>query len=116
MYELLHEVLLLCYNLIIFRCTMLCRELCTLFSFVEMESVLDKVSMVSLDKDSTETSRMVELIYFKVENAKCYDPNEELKLNKVISAVGVEKFHDKIRTLASFYVDEKGRDRVSALN
>ena len=80
---------------------------------MEIESAFDKVSVVPLDKQDTETSVMEELIEFDVKTARCYDPNEEIKLNKVIDAVGVDKFHDKIRSLARFYVESKGRVRVN---
>ena len=86
-----------------------------MFSFVEIEAAFDKVTVLPLDEGS-DTSIMEELQSFKVENARCYDPNEQNKLNKVISAVGVDKFHAKIRTLASFYVDSVrsgSRARVS---
>lgn len=115
---LMHIVCLVCA--IIFRC----RELCTLFSFVEIEAAFEKVVVLPLEAggdiesggggggvvDGGSTTVMQELVSFHIHGAHCYDPNEERKLNTVISAVGVDKFHDKIRTLARFYV-EGGRDR-----
>jgi hypothetical protein len=98
------------------------RELCTLFSFIDIEAAFDKVVVLPLDPSSgsdkdestvattSNTTVMQELVSFHVHQARCYDPNEQLKLNTVIAAVGVDKFHDKIRKLASFYVGE-GRDR-----
>lgn len=106
-----------------------CRELCTLFSFVEIEAAFEKVVVLPLDaagagiesgdiesggggaKEGGSTTVMQELVSFHVQQAHCYDPNEELKLNTVITAVGVDKFHDKIRALARFYVEEGARDR-----
>jgi hypothetical protein len=91
-----------------------------LFSFVEIEAAFEKVVVLPLDSggesgsglaEGGSTTVMQELVSFHVHLAHCYDPNEELKLNTVITAVGVDKFHDKIRTLAKFYV-EGGRDRA----
>ena len=33
-------------------------------------------------------------------DAHCYDPNEEAKLRKIIDAVGLERFNNKIRSWA----------------
>ena len=37
---------------------------------------------------------------FKLEDAHCYDPNEEIKLRSVMADVGEEKFVARIRALA----------------
>mmetsp|Transcript_12874 Transcript_12874/g.22683 ORF Transcript_12874/g.22683 Transcript_12874/m.22683 type:complete len:143 (-) Transcript_12874:131-559(-) len=37
---------------------------------------------------------------FDVADAHCYDPNEEAKLRRVITAVGEDQFNDRVRALA----------------
>lgn len=37
---------------------------------------------------------------FTVDDAHCYDPNEEFRLRKVIDAVGKDRFRDNVRKLA----------------
>ena len=41
-----------------------------------------------------------QLKQFQLSNASCYDPNEEYKLRKVIEALGTDKFHEQIHSLA----------------
>ena len=49
------------------------------------------------EQNSTILSKLKE---FDVANAHCYDPNEELKLMRVIGAVGFRKFNEQIRAMA----------------
>ena len=59
-------------------------------------SVNDKVVVIPLSEEDDTCSRMTN---FDIRNARCYDPNEEKKLLKVISAVGISRFNKKVRDL-----------------
>ena len=43
---------------------------------------------------------MEKLLSFDVNDAHCYDPNEEAKLRHIISAKGKENFDQRVRELA----------------
>jgi hypothetical protein len=72
-------------------------ELITLFSFLREKDALQKIDLHLLPDGSDALSK---LEMFEVKNAKCYDPNEEDRLMKVIRAVGVDRFEKNIRSLA----------------
>ena len=46
------------------------------------------------------SSKLSELESFRVDQARCYDPNEEARLLVVIKAVGEREFHRKVHELA----------------
>jgi hypothetical protein len=56
---------------------------------------------------------MHELSTFNVENAHCFDPNEEGKLLKVIEAVGLAQFHERIHNLARLCSEKIGGNESS---
>ena len=73
-------------------------ELCTLLSFMRQEHALQRVTLCPLDGFGSDV--LADLEKFNLSDAKCYDPNEETRLRKVISAVGEERFNVRIRALA----------------
>jgi len=74
-------------------------ELCTLFSFMDEDRALERLRFICYAKDGN-NSVLQRLMEFKASQARCYDPNEEAKLFKIIRAVGEERFNDIIRRLA----------------
>jgi hypothetical protein len=83
-------------------------ELCTLFSFRDADKVAEGVEILLLDSDGDDINKIgnpcpswSQLLAFDVDEAHCYDPNEESKLRMVIEAVGSERFNRNVRDLAS---------------
>ena len=78
-------------------------ELCTLFSFMSMEVALDKVVLLPIDStafgERHEIGSLEKLKTFDVADARCYDPNEEEVLRRIIGTVGDGHFNDRIREL-----------------
>ena len=78
-------------------------ELCTLFSFLSMEAALARIVLLPIDStafgEPQETSSLEKLQRFDVAEARCYDPNEEKVLRKIIGAVGKDHFNMRIREL-----------------
>jgi hypothetical protein len=78
-------------------------ELFTLSCFVGSESVGLRVQLAPIALESSSVSILDELKEFNVDNAFCYDPNEERKLRTVISANGKEQFNQRIRDLGQSF-------------
>jgi len=74
-------------------------ELCTLFSFMRQDLAMERVVLVPMN--SADCDVMKKLANFTIANAHCYDPNEENRLRKVISAVGEARFVKQVRELAT---------------
>ena len=51
------------------------------------------------------------LLHFKVGDAHCYDPNEELRLRQIIAAVGEQRFNERIRNAAAQVASRRGPQR-----
>ena len=65
------------------------------------EQALNRTDLVALTQESDALEESTNaLTKFDVANAHCYDPNEEAKLRRVITAVGTEQFNQRVRTLA----------------
>lgn len=64
--------------------------------------------------DGTEANSISKLSSFNINNAHCFDPNEESKLRRVINAVGKEEFHEKIHQFAKEYELEMIKSTVSS--
>lgn len=101
-------------------------ELFTLFSFQGYEAAQARVELIPLinaesDKTITKGSRKLalskvaedkvlhDLQRFDVSLAHTYDPNEELTLRAVITAVGVAKFNKSIRDMADAIIQTHDR-------
>lgn len=78
-------------------------ELLTLFAFTDTSHAIERVKLVPIDEtdDGQYFDALAELERFDVLNAHCYDPNEEKRLREVIAAVGVDRFNERIRHLAT---------------
>jgi hypothetical protein len=77
-------------------------ELCTLLSFRTAESIGAGVEILFLENDIS-SSIWSQLLAFDVDDSHCFDPNEELKLKRVIETVGKDRFNRNVRQLASIY-------------
>ena len=60
----------------------------------------DKVQLEPISKESKDTL-LKTLKSFNVDDARCFDPNEQRKLLHVINGVGMKEFNAKIQRLAS---------------
>ena len=54
---------------------------------------------IQTDGDTVDVLQQLER--FDVGDARCYDPNEEARIRRVIDAVGVDSFNTRIRNLAT---------------
>lgn len=75
-------------------------ELCVLLSFMSMEMALKQIVVVALSQ-----SALMELTGFDCSKARCYNPNEEFRLRRVIEAIGKHRFEIKIRALGQLLLD-----------
>ena len=76
-------------------------ELFIMFAFSEDEAAAERIELVPIEADGvTRESILESMSNFKLEDAHCYDPNEEIKLRSVMADVGEEKFVARIRGLA----------------
>ncbi|CAE7227700.1 unnamed protein product [Symbiodinium natans] len=75
-------------------------ELCVLLSFMSMQMALKQIVVVPLVE-----SALVALTAFDSSKARCYDPNEEHRLRRVIEAIGQQRFEIKIRALGQLLLD-----------
>merc|ERR1712232_720383 len=85
-------------------------ELFTLLAFMPMEDALEHLHLVPLlshTQSADETDAVAQqLLRFDVQDAHCYDPNEEARLRQVIAALGNEAFNQRIRTLGRAFMEE----------
>merc|ERR1711937_97824 len=85
-------------------------ELYTVFSFSCPEEALRRVVFAPFGNCECESNSSLEhLKNFKVDDAHCYDPNEEAKIRMVIKAKGADHFESIIRRLAMQLADEQKR-------
>jgi len=81
-------------------------ELCVLLSFMSMEMALKQMVVLALSE-----SALQQLTVFDCSTARCYNPNEEFRLRRVIEAIGKQRFEIKIRALGQLLLDrEMSRD------
>ena len=72
-----------------------------MFAFSKDEAAAERIELVPMEADGvTRESILESMSNFKLEDAHCYDPNEEIKLRSVMADVGEEKFVARIRALA----------------
>ena len=76
-------------------------ELFTLFSFSDDdEMALNRVEILPIEEGGvTRDGVIASLVSFRLEDAHCYDPNEEARIRDVMAAVGEERFVNRIRSL-----------------
>ena len=76
-------------------------ELFMMFAFADEENAVSRIELVPIEADGvTRESILDNMAEFKLDDAHCYDPNEEIKLRAVMKEVGEEKFVGRIRALA----------------
>jgi len=73
-------------------------ELFILFAFARPEQAAERALVVPLSPDSDAHDRLESFDSLK---AHCFDPNEELRLRRVITAVSADNFNNRIRTWAA---------------
>jgi hypothetical protein len=83
-------------------------EMVTLFTFLNANDIIYRLEFANVMKGVSNGEEVVllKLLNFNIENAHCYDPNEEKKLLNVIKAVGFIKFHDKIHEVARLCLEK----------
>eukprot|EP01041_Mallomonas_annulata_P001882 gene1882-3650_t len=67
-------------------------ELFTLFCFCNKELAMDRLEVLLIGDEASIQERLNDLENFNINKAHCFDPNEELKLRRVIHDVGIERF------------------------
>jgi len=77
-------------------------ELCVLLSFMSLEMALKQLVVMPLSQAS-----LGELAKFDSSVARCYNPNEELRLRRVITAIGQVRFESKIRAVGQLILDRE---------
>ena len=76
-------------------------ELFIMFVLSEDEAAAERVELVPIEADGvTRESILESMSSFELEDAHCYDPNEEIKLRSVMAAVGEAQFVARMRSLA----------------
>jgi len=71
-----------------------------------MEMALKQMVVLALSE-----SALQQLTVFDCSTARCYNPNEEFRLRRVIEAIGKQRFEIKIRALGQLLLDrEMSRD------
>jgi hypothetical protein len=80
-------------------------ELFVLFAFCgrDDQDALDKLELAPVedpDEGVTLETILESLANFKLSSARCFDPNEEARLRRVLSAFGERRFEARIRALA----------------
>ena len=78
---------------------------------MRQEQALGRVVLLPLNEDP-DCDVSYSLLKFDVNDARCYDPNEEMGLRKVIAGVGLERFNNRIHALAvAFQERQSSRNR-----
>lgn len=72
-------------------------ELFTLVAFASLQQALKRMILVPLEADDSSFSHR--LLHFNVDDARCYDPNEETQLRRVIDGIGSTAFNGRIHAL-----------------
>jgi hypothetical protein len=81
-------------------------ELFSLFTFCYKELALERIVVLSLEEGSggggsgASFDLATEMRNFNIDNAHCFDPNEEYKLRQIIHDIGVDRLKTSLQTLA----------------
>lgn len=75
-------------------------ELFTLMAFASMDQALERLHVVPLNAPGSVDS-IRQLTDFCVDEAHCYDPNEERRLKHVIEGLGKGRFNQRVRELGA---------------
>lgn len=76
-------------------------ELFAIMAFSRLEQAIEKIlPIVHPDAEPNAEEEAYEILcQFQAKNARCFDPNDEKRLRKVIAAVGEERFNWRIQKL-----------------
>jgi len=77
-------------------------ELCVLLSFTSLQEALNSIRVKHFHPDS-----LKQLAHFTCRVSRCFDPNEELRLRRVITAIGQEHFEEKIQNLGQLMLERE---------
>lgn len=84
-------------------------ELFTLFSFCSKEVAVDRLELVALG-DKTEEANIKDAIKnlknFNIDNAQCFDPNEEQKLRIIMKQIGTDRLKNGLDGTAKMLKDK----------
>jgi hypothetical protein len=84
-------------------------ELFALMSFCNKELAVDRVEVIVLD-DEIDAADV--LRGFDLDDAHCFDPNEELKLRQIFAEIGVDRLKECLGLLADL-IDNKKQSCMS---
>ena len=79
-------------------------ELITLFTFCNKELAIKRIDFIFLDSDGTKEDclRIIKKIAsFNINNAHCYDPNEEFKLRLILQNIGLERLQTILKDISN---------------
>ncbi|CAE7681032.1 unnamed protein product [Symbiodinium pilosum] len=77
-------------------------ELCVLLSFMSLQTALTRLVVLPFS-----LTALQKLARFDLSISRCYDPNEELRLRRVIAAIGRLSFENKIQALGQLILDRE---------
>ena len=76
---------------------------------------MDRLELVALG-DETEEENMIKAISnlksFDINNAQCFDPNEELKLRIIMKNIGIKRLQDGLNDIAKMLQDNMDRKKM----
>lgn len=81
-------------------------ELYTLFSFGREDCALERIVFEPFGPDQG-AEAIQRLRNYRIEDSRCFDPNEEQKIKSIIWAIGAKEFNDKMCRLAASVADTK---------
>lgn len=93
-------------------------ELYTLFSFCREEQALERIEVIFLnDPAADQIGDKDEILSdFNLDNAHCFDPNEEQKLRLLICGIGADRFTQNIRNLSKKFNNNFHRSNSSSFS
>lgn len=89
-------------------------ELFSLFTFCYKELAIERIVVLSLEDGSgggASFNLATEMRNFDIDNAHCFDPNEEYKLRQIIHDIGVDRLKTSLETLADSLSTSRAQGR-----
>lgn len=107
-------------------------ELFTIMAFFRLENAMEKIVPLVLDHltpsqgeergdngtvtvEKGESDPLADMCCFEAANARCFDPNDQLRLQKVIRAVGEQHFNMRIQQLGTLCREQRVEFRKARL-
>ena len=75
-------------------------ELQSVFTFCVKELALERIEVVAVGGDNGTFDVRKALSKWSLDEAHCFDPNEEYRLRRLVFDIGEERFYDSVRNLA----------------